>query len=94
MPEELTPFQNRIKAILVKNIEIVICYKAQLNGIVNVFSAMSTLVGCIVEDLIKPIIANLARGDSDEVVILNQSYMQFQQQVTRQSLLIPSKAGK
>jgi hypothetical protein len=74
---------DKIKAILVKCIDILVQLKSQINRLVAFFSAVSSLVEHVVEDQVKPFITYLdaATGIEKEPAILNFSFTNFQQQI-------------
>ncbi|RFU25071.1 hypothetical protein B7463_g11267, partial [Scytalidium lignicola] len=73
---------DKIKAILVKCIDILMQLKSQINRLVAFFSAVSTLVDHAVEDHVKPFIDYLkASTGADRLTILNFSFTDLQRQM-------------
>jgi len=75
---------DKIKAILVKCIDILVQLKSQINRLVSFFSAVSTLVDHVVQDQVEPFITYLnatTGSDEPERTILNFSFTDLQRQL-------------
>ncbi|KAI1503119.1 hypothetical protein F5X99DRAFT_376958 [Biscogniauxia marginata] len=75
---------DKIKAILIKCIDILVQLKSQINRLVAFFSAISTLVDHVVADQVEPFIEYLSASthiDKPERSILNFSFTDFQRQM-------------
>ncbi|KAI0468837.1 hypothetical protein F4859DRAFT_524009 [Xylaria cf. heliscus] len=75
---------DKIKAILIKCIDILVQLKSQINRLVAFFSAVSTLVDHVVDDQVGPFIEYLKAStgiDQPERSILNFSFTDFQRQM-------------
>ncbi|GAB1206125.1 hypothetical protein APSETT445_004806 [Aspergillus pseudonomiae] len=73
---------DKIKAILVKSIEILVQLKSQINRLVAFFAAVSTLVDHAVNNQVSPFLDYLkASTSAGEPSLLNFSFTEFQQQM-------------